>query len=80
LAVCAVLATRLDAQVLYGSLVIDARDESGAAVPGADVSITQTETGFMRNGVSNSVAVATFPNIPPGTYTVLAFSSVNARR
>jgi|KBSSwiStaDraftv2_1062776.scaffolds.fasta_scaffold21337_3 outer membrane receptor protein involved in Fe transport len=70
LTVCSLLAPRVEAQVLYGSLVIDARDESGAAVPGADVTITQTETGLTRTSVSNGVGIATFPNIPPGTYTV----------
>jgi outer membrane receptor protein involved in Fe transport len=70
LAILAVNASSGHAQVLYGSLVVDARDESGAAVPGAEVTITQNETGFTRSGTSNSVGVATFPNVPPGTYTV----------
>jgi len=33
------------AQVLYGSLVVEAHDESGV-LPGATVTITQTETGW----------------------------------
>src|SRR3954469_3930812 len=55
LALGTVVVPRLDAQVLYGSLVVEARDESGAAVPGADVTITQTETGLTRSSVSNNV-------------------------
>src|SRR4030095_89997 len=66
----AVHAPLVHAQVLYGSLVVDVRDQSGAAVPGADVTITQTETGFTRSAVSSGVGVVTFPNIPPGTYAV----------
>ena len=33
-----------DAQVRYGSIVVEARDPSGSAVPGADVTITETGT------------------------------------
>ena len=32
------------AQVRYGSIVVEARDQSGSAVPGADVTITETGT------------------------------------
>ena len=28
-------------QVLYGSIIVDVRDQSGGAVPGAEVTITQ---------------------------------------
>ena len=42
----ALAAAPLHAQVLSGSLVVDVRDQSGAAVPGADVTITQTETNW----------------------------------
>jgi hypothetical protein len=36
------MAAAVHAQVLSGSLVVDVRDQSGAAVPGAEVTITQT--------------------------------------
>jgi Carboxypeptidase regulatory-like domain/TonB dependent receptor-like, beta-barrel len=60
----------LYAQVLYGSLVVEARDESGAALPGAAVTITHTQTGWTRDGVTNGVGIATFATVPPGPFSV----------
>jgi outer membrane receptor protein involved in Fe transport len=58
------------AQVRYGSIVVEARDASGGAVPGADVTITQTGTNLTRNGITNNMGLVTFATIPPGTYSV----------
>ena len=64
---CSVPAAR--AQVLYGSLVVEAHDESGGVLPGADVTITQTETGWSRNAPTNAAGTtpkcATFSPWPP---------------
>jgi hypothetical protein len=70
--ICGGLATvpQARAQVLYGSLVVDARDQSSAALPGADVTITQNETSWTRGGITNSVGTATFTTVPPGTFSV----------
>ena len=59
-----------NAQVLYGSLVVEAHDASGATLPGASVTITQTETGWTRSGTTNTAGTATFTSIPPGTFVV----------
>jgi hypothetical protein len=73
-AVAAVLlsltARNAEAQVLYSSLVVEARDSGGGAVPGASVSITQQETGWTRSGVTSGAGTVTFANVPPGTFTV----------
>src|SRR5215831_11239244 len=58
------------AQVLYSSLVVEARDSGGGAVPGASVTITQQETGWTRSDVTGSAGTVTFANVPPGTFTV----------
>src|SRR5688572_5347936 len=58
------------AQVLYGSIIVDARDQSGGAVPGAEVTITNSETGWTRSATSSEVGAATFTSVPPGTYEV----------
>ena len=70
LVLCSALAARVDAQVRYGSIVVEVTDQSGGAVPGADVTVTQTRTGLTRNGVSNDVGLATLTTLPPGSYSV----------
>ena len=58
------------AQVRYGSIIVEARDQTGSAVPGADVTITQAETNLSRTGVTNHAGLVTFATVPPGTYSV----------
>ncbi len=58
------------AQIVYGSLVGNVRDESQARVRGAEVVITNTDTNFTRRTTTNDEGIYTFPNIPSGTYTV----------
>jgi outer membrane receptor protein involved in Fe transport len=70
LAAAAAWPARVAAQVRYGSIVVEARDSSGSAVPGADVTITEARTNLSRSGVTNTVGLATFATIPPGTYSV----------
>src|SRR5262245_7981630 len=64
------LPARAAAQVLYGSLVVEVRDQTGSAVPGAEVTITQAETNWTRTGTSNETGTATFSNVPLGTFSV----------
>jgi outer membrane receptor protein involved in Fe transport len=59
-----------EAQVLYGALVVDVRDETDAAIPGADVTIVDTATNLTRTGVSANNGTATFATVPPGTFEV----------
>src|SRR5262249_48705927 len=58
------------AQALYGSVVGEVHDDSGASVPGADVTIVQDETNWTRQGVSGAGGLATFATVPPGTFTI----------
>ena len=60
----------LRAQVLYGSLVGNVTDESGAAVPGATVTITNKETGASREATTDSTGGYRFATVQPGTYTM----------
>ena len=43
-------------------------DQTGAAVPGATVTITNPATGFTRSVTSDSGGNYSFPGIPPATY------------
>src|SRR5438093_12671511 len=56
------------AQVLYGSLVGTVTDESGAAVPGATVTITHHETNAARQAVPDSAGSYRFPPVQSGPY------------
>ena len=58
------------AQTLYGSIVGNVRDTSGAAVPGSTVTVREKNTGFERSSVSNETGAFSFTNLPPGTYEV----------
>jgi hypothetical protein len=44
------------------------RDTSGAAIPGATVTVTNTATRGMRNTTTNEEGLYSFPSLPPGTY------------
>ncbi|MBI2828622.1 MAG: TonB-dependent receptor [Acidobacteria bacterium] len=44
------------------------RDESGAVLPGVTVTITQTNTGFIRTVVTEGTGVYVMPNLPLGPY------------
>ncbi|RPI56521.1 MAG: hypothetical protein EHM55_05055 [Acidobacteria bacterium] len=59
-----------DAQVRYGSIVVEVIDQSGGAVPGADVTVTQAATGLIRSAVANEAGLATLATLPPGSYSV----------
>ncbi len=58
-------------QVLYGTIVGTVQDATGAAVPGASVTITNTETNQARQGVTKDVGAYSFPNVLPGPYRLV---------
>ncbi len=43
-------------------------DSSGARLPGAEVTATQTATGATRNVISNEAGVYSLPSLPTGPY------------
>ena len=77
------IAPHAGAQSLYGSLVGNVTDETGAALPGANVTVTQTETNLSRDVVTNETGGYNVPNLLPGTYqvavTLQGFKSFTAR-
>ncbi len=60
------------AQVLYGSVTGNITDGSGAAVPGATVTIKDEATGLALSAVTDSSGVYTIRNVTGGTYTLRA--------
>src|SRR5260370_22753984 len=47
-------------------------DATGAAVPGAKVTVTNHDTGLSRTTTANEVGQYTFPKLPVGTYEIAA--------
>ena len=66
------LPTAAAAQTLYGGVTGIVEDTSGAAVPGATVTITNQETGLEMTAVSDETGTYTVRNVPGGTYTLKA--------
>jgi carboxypeptidase family protein len=63
--------TAIAAQQLYGSLVGNVVDSTGAVLPGATVTATQLETNLTREVVTNTTGAYSIANIPSGTYQVV---------
>jgi Carboxypeptidase regulatory-like domain len=55
-----------------GQIVGSVRDQSGALIPGASVTITEAGTGLSRSITTGSNGEFTFPNLRPTSYIVLA--------
>lgn len=58
------------AQVLYGSIVGNVTDGTGAAIPGADVTVIHQETNRSRQTLTDETGAYDFPTISTGSYTV----------
>jgi hypothetical protein len=54
----------------FGEITGRVTDSSGAAVPGASVTLTSTATNAVRNAVSTDSGDYTFPSVAPGSYNV----------
>jgi hypothetical protein len=48
------------AQVLYGSVVGTVKDQTGAMIPGATVTITNAQTGQTRESISDATGITLF--------------------
>ncbi len=63
---------RLSAQVLKGQILGTITDSSGAVIPAAEITLTETNTGVAREGQTNASGLYVFPNLDPGVYEVQA--------
>jgi outer membrane receptor protein involved in Fe transport len=62
----------VSAQALYGNVTGNIADTTGAAVPGATVTITNENTGLMLTAVTDDTGTYTIRNVLGGTYTLKA--------
>ncbi len=69
-AVLACLALPTWAQTASGTVTIQVKDQSGAVLPGAQLKLTNLNTGSVRTGASAAQGIYTFVNVPPGTYSL----------
>src|SRR3954467_15616017 len=76
-------AVALWAQTPLGTVTGLASDPSGAAVPGASVTLSNEATGVKRTTSSNASGAYSFPDLPPATYRLTAdakgFRSIETR-
>jgi hypothetical protein len=56
------------AQILYGSLVGNVKDSTGAAMPGVKLALRNTDTGQARETFSDANGGYSFPTLLPGNY------------
>ena len=64
------LADRLSAQVLYGGLVGNVTDPSGAVVPNAEVRAQNLDTGAVLQTTTGNTGSFAIGNVPPGRFEV----------
>jgi len=69
--VVALLSTSLAfSQAVNGTIVGTVSDSSGAVLPAAKVTVLEVNTGVSKSGQANGSGFYSFPELPPGTYTV----------
>ena len=69
---CCLPGIQLHAQYENGSLVGTIHDSTGAAVPGAAVTVTNNATAVAAKGVTNASGDYEFPSLRIGVYTISA--------
>ncbi len=83
LAAALLLPALAQAQVLYGTLVGNVTDSTGAAVAGAVVTVTDAATGLKATATTDGSGGYRLSNLAPGTYAISvaarSFAAVNSR-
>jgi hypothetical protein len=70
-ALAALFAVAAYSQAVNGTLLGNVTDSSGAVIPNAKVSITETNTNVSRSTVTNESGNYSFGDMPPGRYSVV---------
>src|SRR5881296_3274032 len=60
------------AQTVTGTIVGTATDQSGAVLPGVNVTVTNAATSIAKSAVTNDAGQYAVPFLQPGTYSVAA--------
>ncbi len=70
LALFLLLAATMLGQAVNGTLIGTISDTTGASMPNARIVVTEANTGVSRSATTNESGNFSFPDLPPGTYTV----------
>ena len=70
LGIAGILPRAVEAQQATASVNGVVKDQNGAAIPNAQVAITNADTGVVRKTTTNSVGIYAFPSIVPGSYSM----------
>src|SRR5881396_3682695 len=62
----------MSGQTANGRISGTVKDQSGALIPGAAVTVTDTARGVARNLTTDEAGAYSAPNLIPGTYTIRA--------
>src|SRR5580704_11375583 len=68
--VCFLLGLPLFSQVNTGRILGTVTDQTGGVIAGAMVTVTNSQTGVVRNLVTDDAGEYNAPNLIPGTYTI----------
>ena len=69
---CAIIATSigLNAQSIFGTITGTVEDQSGAVVPGVNVTLKDVSSGTVRRAVTNNDGYYSFSSVPTGSYSI----------
>lgn len=59
----------------FGSIGGTIKDQSGAVVPGAHITMTEADTGFSRSAVSDATGYYVVPNLRPTQYNIVVVAN-----
>ena len=76
---CVALAVSVFAQGSGGRITGNIVDQSGAAVPGAKVTITDSDRGVARTLTSDGAGAYAAPSLTPGNYAVRYAAEIECR-
>src|SRR5262249_14417926 len=62
----------LAAQTTTATILGVVKDESGAVIPGVEITVKQIETGVTHDAISSDTGTYRVPGLPPGNYQVQA--------
>src|SRR5262245_39726576 len=68
--VCLLAANFLAAQSTTATILGVVKDESGAVIPGVEITVKQVETGVVHEAISGDTGTYRVPGLPPGNYQV----------